>query len=124
MRLEGESEEYYKKKFIWFPSRPESTFRGENFGISLCLWIRVHKRALIALSLLLLLFSHSFSLSPTFFSFSFGHRGEGPRSLIKWGETGSVCGRSGGMDGWGCGRTCQAQSSVIQSLQHPLRQLF
>lgn len=83
--------------FSWFPSHPESTFRGANFGISLCLWIGVHKRPLIALSLTLtqsstppLLYSHSFSLSLSF-SFPFGHWGGGLWSLIKWGEMGSGC---------------------------------
>ena len=63
-----------------------------NFGISLCLWIGVHKRPLIALSLTLtqsstppLLYSHSFSLSLSF-SFPFGHWGGGLWSLIKWRE--------------------------------------
>lgn len=103
----------YYQNFSWFPSHPESTFRGANFGISLCLWIGVHKRALIAVSPTLtqsstppLLFSHSFSLSLSF-SFPFGHQGEGGGlwSLIKWGEM--VCvwvcvdcgGRRGGLSG-------------------------
>lgn len=88
---------YYQKFLVFsrFPSHPESTFRGANFGISLCLWIGVHKRPLIALSLTQsstppLLYSHSFSLSLSF-SFPFGHRGGGFWSLIKWGEMGSGC---------------------------------
>lgn len=85
--------------FFWFPSHPESTFREANFGISLCLWIRVHKRALIALSLTQV-FSPSSSpiASPSLLFFLLFHLGCGVGglwSLIKWGETGSVCGGGG-----------------------------
>lgn len=80
--------------FRWFPSHPESTLRGANFGISLCLWIGVHKRPLIALSLTLtqsstppLLYSHSFSLSLSF-PFSIWASGRGPLVINKMGRDG------------------------------------
>lgn len=45
---DGNYQNFFFFFFSWFPSHP---FREADFGISLCLWIRVHKRALIALSL-------------------------------------------------------------------------
>lgn len=83
-----------------FPSHPWSTFSGANFGISLCLWIEVDKRALIALpctlSLLPLLFSTPIASPSLFLSIFHLGMGWGPLVINKTGRDGeSVCVRGG-----------------------------
>lgn len=75
--------------------------QGANFGISLCLWIGVDKRPLIALSPTLslppLLFSTPIASPSLFLSpLHLGSWGGGLWSLIKWGEMGSGCAGGGG----------------------------
>lgn len=98
--------------------------QGTNFGISLCLWIGGDKRPLMALSPPLL-FSAPIASLLSFFLLSIWAVGAGAFwSLIKWGEMGSGCAGGEAEERGGGAGACQAQSSVIQSLQHPLRQLF
>lgn len=77
--------------FSWFPSHPGSTFRGANFGISLCLWIELDKRPLISSQSSTPPFPYSHSFSFSFFLFSIWEWGGGLWSLIKRGEMGSLC---------------------------------